>query len=294
MSPKVVELLVGDTPLRLTGAHETYLDGVAATRQWGDTPLMRRIKSLPAGATYLDVGANIGLTAITAAVARPDLRIIAFEPVPSNANLLEQNVRANGISNCAVVHSAVGSEQGHLTMSDNGPWSVVSAGGVRVPVTTLDAYCAEHLAGVKIDLIKIDVEGYEPNVLANAQETIARWHPIVFMEFNAWVLVLAGTNPLAFARVLWEAFDVESDVGVPLADPARFAHDNMVLHGCVEDIVLRLRSPAALAAIGAVNQRATEIALRAEIDALRRSTSWRVTAPVRCAKTFLMRVGVYR
>jgi FkbM family methyltransferase len=216
--------------------------------------------------------------------------------VPLNANLLEQNVKANMIENCNVVRSAEGNDTGYLTTSDNGPWSVVhtgragvgafgDTGAVQVPVTTLDAYCFEHLPNSTIDLIKIDVEGYEPHALAGAQTTIARWSPMIFMEFNSWCLILSGRNPLVFAQALWEAFSVESDSGVTLPDPIGFTHDNMVRHGCVEDIILRLRSPSALAFIDASD----DIALHSEIDALRRSTSWRVTAPLRFIKSLLVR-----
>lgn len=292
MSLKTVELFVGDRGLTLTGAHLAYLDGIDAVRQWGDTPLMRLINRLPVGSTYLDIGANIGLTAIAGAIARPDLCVVAFEPVPSNADLLDRNVRANEAVNCTVVRSAVGESPGQLTMNNNGPWSVVDVGGagaVHVPVTTLDAYCIEHLPDTKIDLIKIDVEGYEPNVLAGGRGTIARWSPVIFMEFNSWTLLLAGRSPLVFAQAIWEAFQVESDSGTRLLDPVAFTHDNMVRHGCVEDIILRLRSPSALSLIATSDSRAAEIALRVEIGALRHSTSWRITAPLRFAKSLLAR-----
>jgi FkbM family methyltransferase len=306
LSQKTVELLVGQHRLTLTGAHETYLDDIAGSQQWGETPLMHLVKELPQGATFIDAGANIGLTAITAAIARPDLRIIAFEPVPSNADLLAQNVQANMIKNCKVVPSAVGDATTSLTMSDNGPWSVVHTGDtgpLHVPVTTLDAYCREHLPNTKIDLIKIDVEGYEPSALAGAQNTISRWAPVIFMEFNSWALILGGRNPLGFAQSLWEAFSVESASGVAASDPVVFVHDNMVRHGCVEDIILHLRSPSALSLIATSEDHVTDIALRSkdtalrskvdalqrEIDGLRRSTSWRLTAPLRFAKSLLMR-----
>lgn len=295
MQPKTIELLAGSRLLTLTGAHETYLDGVAAARQWGDTPLMRLIKKLPVGATYLDIGANIGLTTITAAALRPDIQITAFEPVPSNADFLDQNIRANGITNCRVVRSAVGHATGDVTMTDNGPWSTVDpsfGGAIEAPVTTLDDYCADHLHDVEINLIKIDVEGYEPQALVGARLTITQWKPPIFMEFNSWTLTLVGHNPVAFACEIWEAFEVQSDGGVSLTSPVGLAHDNMVQHGCVEDVILRLRSASALLAIatpsprGFVIQRQTEIecmALRAEIQALQRSTSWRLTAPLRAA-----------
>ena len=182
MDVRTGQFLVGDRRVTLIG-NSVYLDSLVDVQQLGDLPLMRLIKNLPSGATYLDIGANIGLTAIAGAVARPDLRVVAFEPVPSNTDLLDRNVRANEIANCTVIHSALAEREGQLTMSDDGPWSVVDisgSGAVHAPVTTLDKYCNWHMGGRRIDLIKIDVEGYEPNVLAGARETITRWSPIIF------------------------------------------------------------------------------------------------------------------
>jgi FkbM family methyltransferase len=273
MNLKTVELYADGHRLTLHGAHPAYLDSIMRGRQWSNsllmrlvrkfpigrqwnnTPLLNLVKQLPVGATYLDVGANIGLTGITGAAVRPDINVVAFEPVASNADLLAQNIRANKIANCTVVRSAVGDVERQLTMSDNGPWSVVDAAGagaVQVPATTLDAWCRDHLPNTKIDLIKIDVEGYEPSVLAGAQQTISRWSPVIFMEFNAWTLVLGGHNPLVFAQAIWQAFHVESEAGVALADPVAFTHENMVRRGCVDDIVLRLCSPPALAGIASI------------------------------------------
>lgn len=173
-------------------------------------PLANLIKCLPPGSTCLDVGANIGLTTIATAVGNPNIRVIAFEPVPSNAALLAQNIQTNGIENCTIVNTAVGDHVGRVSINDNGPWSIVGGGSVEVPMTTLDTYCAEQLPGTRIDFIKIDVEGYEPNVLAGAAQILAQWRPIIFMEFNAWTLALLGHSPVAVATRIWSAFDVQS------------------------------------------------------------------------------------
>jgi FkbM family methyltransferase len=270
-----IEITLGDRQLSLTGDKERYLDEVKAI-DWSNDPLVALAKKLPAGATCLDVGANIGLTTLIMAASCPQHRFFAFEPLPSNVVLLEKNLRDNAITNCTVVPAAVGDEQAHVTISDDGPWShITDYKGAIVPLTTLDRYCAQHLPSAPIHLIKIDVEGYEPNVLAGAEEIIQKWSPELFMEFNSWTLLLQGYNPLAFAEFLWNAFEVQGAHGGRWNSVMGFCYDNIVQHHCVDDLVMR-RAPGAAMRPAA--------AFKYDANAQKVSTSWRVTAPLRALK----------
>ncbi len=97
----------------------------------------------------------------------------------------------------------------------------------------------ENLNGIRIDLIKIDVEGYEPNVLSGASNIIDRWRPIIFLEFNSWTLLLQSFNPLFFAEALFKSFDIEYRDGTRPANPHALVHDNIISHGCITDLVMR-------------------------------------------------------
>jgi FkbM family methyltransferase len=72
--------------------------------------------------------------------------------------------------------------------------------GARVPVTTIDHFCAEH--DIEPDLIKIDVDGYEGKVLRGASETLARNRPLVLLELHREKLMPAGETRQGAVAVL--------------------------------------------------------------------------------------------
>ncbi len=240
MAERVVGFRVGARRLTLRGAHDPYLDPIAG-RDFASDPLARLAGALPPEATILDVGANVGLTTLILATICPRARIVAFEPMAENVRLLERNLRENGVGTCTVVGAAVGDGAGTVAMTADGPWSLVSAAGAAVPLVTLDDWCARSLPEARIELVKIDVEGYEPNVLAGARALVRRWNPTILLEFNSWTLLLQGHNPLAFAAFLWSAFAVSGAGGEAFSDAREFVFGNLMERRCVDDLVLRPR-----------------------------------------------------
>ncbi len=208
--------------------------------------LVERVSTLPDGAVILDVGANIGLSAIAMALARPDARVIAFEPNPVTYRSLRQNVAA--FSNIEAVQAAASDRRTvlHFHASQYAAGShVVGAGHIQaeiptveVQAVTLDQVVAER--GIEPCFIKIDVEGHEPEALAGAAWVVERFRPFIYMEFNAWTLnAFAGHSPAAVVQAIWDRFDVE---GYP--EPLAFLHENLVQNGCVSNITLRLKPDA--------------------------------------------------
>lgn len=126
------------------------------------------------GDLFVDVGANIGVYTVMASGVR-DARTIAIEPVPTTARAFEDNVAINQIaSRVTIFNGGLGSREGELRFtSDRGSKNRVVVGDERgetlaVPIKTLDSL----LDGEDPFLIKIDVEGYEMEVLAGAETTL--------------------------------------------------------------------------------------------------------------------------
>jgi FkbM family methyltransferase len=291
-------------PIRMTGNPDdpyfSSIENIAAAETpfiaWAD-------RHLPRDATMLDAGGNIGLTALILATLRPSGQVHVFEASPENARLLRRNLEMNLVRNCIVVEAALGDAPGRIALAGSGAAvHVLSAAQPTddlqsVPMITLDDYAREH--GLpRVDLIKRDVEGYEPAVLAGAAGLIARDAPPIYMEFNAWCLPYAhGFDAFAFAHALWDAFEVLQIDGDGNAaaggDVTAFLHNTIVSKGAVADLLLRPRPGCKVPDMnfhlrdgsGWALQRMRQ--LEQELSAMRSSTSWRITAPLRAVRRFL-------
>ena len=147
-----------------------------------------------AAPVVIDVGSNIGLHIVAWAEAVPALTGYAFEPVASNRKLLEANLRQHELlGRVHVEASALGLATGSVVLheTDDAAYSSVLETGQRnivasydVPVTTVDDYITAN-AIERLDMLKIDVEGYEDAVLEGAQRTIGAHRPHLFVEISA-------------------------------------------------------------------------------------------------------------
>jgi FkbM family methyltransferase len=234
-------ITAGGRKLTMRGTVPIYLEW---HQNWGadHSAIYATAKDLPSGSTVIDVGANIGMMTCSLAVQRPELKIIAIEPVPDNVECLRRNVTDNGITNVEIIHAAASDKPGTVRVNINGPWSaVLEHGEVSVPAVSLDQFADKN-----VSYVKIDVEGWEPYVLAGGRKLLAKLRPQVFMEWNTWSLLLAHHDPISFAREVWKAFDVteayfsEKPQGAPKSD-IDIVCDNITKHGSVSDLLMRPR-----------------------------------------------------
>jgi FkbM family methyltransferase len=135
------------------------------------------------GELCVDVGAHLGNhTVFFAKIC--GMRVLAFEPQPDIYEILRRNVELNGVDEQVTTFNlALGEADGRGTLTRALPHNTGSArlrldeaGSIRV--ATLD----EHVGDRKVSLIKIDVEGFELEVLKGAERTIARDMPIICAE----------------------------------------------------------------------------------------------------------------
>jgi FkbM family methyltransferase len=183
-----------------------------ALTQW----LIDRYGGEPAHASpprlFVDIGANIGyFSALLARLAGPQGRVIAFEPEPANQSMLRQNLALNQLANVRLEPVALGAENGSAVLhrykaSNRGRHSLVAAAGadsIEVPVRRLD----DLLPGdERIDLMKIDVEGYEPYALAGAERALARTE-VLAIEFSPDLIRRTTVDPGEFLHRLAAGFD---------------------------------------------------------------------------------------
>lgn len=140
----------------------------------------------------LDVGANTGVFALLACAANPRGRVIAFEPVPQVYRKLAENIQINAwgdrcVARPEAVSNFIGKTQFHIPTEDVPTSGSLNTEGFRhfkgelveVPVTTLDAVCPP---GQRVDLMKIDVEGFEHLALDGARRVLAESAPTLILE----------------------------------------------------------------------------------------------------------------
>jgi FkbM family methyltransferase len=148
---------------------------------------------LEPGDVFVDIGANIGLMSIFASkCVGATGHVHAFEALPKTALILEENMQINAVKNSTIHGFALGASKGTATIYENmqvnrgGASLVVNDGseGTQISVETMDEVYPKT---TPIDMMKIDVEGYEPMVLEGAKNTLFRCRPIVIIEVSSAV-----------------------------------------------------------------------------------------------------------
>jgi FkbM family methyltransferase len=137
---------------------------------------------LAPGATFVDVGANKGDFSVLAATLVGDAgRVLAFEPEPENCRWIERTLALNERRNVRLFPLALGDRDGEAVLQlsrQSGAHTLVpglpgrAEGELRVPTRTLDGLLAE-LGTPRVDVLKLDVEGFELPVLRGASRTLA-------------------------------------------------------------------------------------------------------------------------
>lgn len=155
----------------------------------------------PKGSTFVDVGANIGTTSVTALRAGFG-RAVALEPSPQNVELLRLNALLNGVADeieifAAAVSDQPGEVQLQLSSTNWGDHRVVAASSpdgdaVTVQAVTLDQLVMDGtIRPEEVGLLWIDVQGYEGHVVAGAARLLEH-RPATVLELWPEGLSAAG------------------------------------------------------------------------------------------------------
>jgi FkbM family methyltransferase len=143
---------------------------------------------------FIDIGANIGHHSLF--MSGYCDQVHAYEPYEPVRRQLDLKIRHNNIQNIYVHKVGLGQEDSELDffapISDNtGTGSFISTHDInnnkffgKLQIVNADNHIA-NLGLDHIDLVKMDVEGFEKNVLLGMKETFRKYRPILFMEFSA-------------------------------------------------------------------------------------------------------------
>lgn len=138
----------------------------------------------------VDVGANIGAIALPFAAERADWRVVAVEAHRGLAGFLAANTLLNRLENVEVVQAAAGPAKaigefptGGLSGTGNfGTFSLCEPTAADREIAPTLVLPLDELAPAETRLVKIDVEGYEPEVLRGAQRLLHEIQPVWFVE----------------------------------------------------------------------------------------------------------------
>ena len=140
---------------------------------------------------FIDIGANFGLYTLYASrIIKDKGQIISFEPFSQNYNALSRNATLNNLTHVCLEKIAIGEQadtihlyydeqEQNLGMASAKP--VENGIKEEVPVTSLDLYLKDKSLS-KIDLIKIDIEGFEFAALRGMKETLEAYSPALLIE----------------------------------------------------------------------------------------------------------------
>src|SRR5450755_2726765 len=207
------------------------------------------------GDWVLDIGANIGFVSLVMSMLSPKGNVFAFEPAHVTRGILEKNVKLNERHNISISDAALSDSDGSSTLNyrqSNCSGSFVSESAAfedldnlmkdRIRLSRLDDEY-ESLGVTSCSLMKIDIEGHEPNFLRGASVFIKKFEPLAVMEANHFCLnVINRTSLPEFIELTFEnfpyvfAFQESNYFELHDADSRwRFFHENSV-HNAYQNV----------------------------------------------------------
>ncbi len=170
---------------------KSYVEWCVFSMAEYETELARLIRSqVNEGNVCLDIGANIGIQSLRMAQETTQTgKVIAFEPVNSLRERLEKNLALNRTTQVEVLPYALSDFSGTSTMninpqdSNQGTAALSENGNTEIQVRKGDDLLKE-MNIERLDFIKIDVEGFEYQVLTGLKESIKRFRPSIVFEYD--------------------------------------------------------------------------------------------------------------
>ena len=183
------------------------------------------------GDTAVDIGANIGVHALTMAkIVGPSGRVVCFEPLPHLASILDRTLRLNGFGEWSQVICSAADSAAEVTMhrAPHSPLSSLYSIPEECTSLTVKAVALDdHFApGERVDLVKIDMKGTEP-LIYKGMSRVLRENPEIelILKWSASHFVRSNQSPELF----WES--IRNDGFKPLRIAAERPGQLLALQG---------------------------------------------------------------
>lgn len=184
----------------------------------------------------IDVGANFGYySLLCSSLVGEKGHVFAFEPSVRFRSRLEEHIKINNRHNITVVDRGLSDKEATLHLflgGDSASFHWVGnsepLGAENVTLTTLDEFVRLHSLA-RLDFVKVDIDGHEPQFLDGARETLMTYRPIILMEFMQLALMKAGSGVQDLAKRLKDmGYLIQSEQSkVPFKDQREFLVQTM-------------------------------------------------------------------
>lgn len=163
----------------------------------------------PNPSTIIDVGANMGEISLRFAQQYPNAHIFSFEPHPFTFQKLQTNCSRNSFKNLTLLNLGLGSQKGEVHFEErasgnlgmNRVTSDREKSAHQIKVVPLDLFFEENKLS-SLSIIKIDVEGYEHEVLKGASNVLSQYKPLLFIELDNDNLIEQGTSAIDLVKFI--------------------------------------------------------------------------------------------
>jgi FkbM family methyltransferase len=166
-------------------------------------PLATKVMSdeLSRGMVVVDIGSNIGYyVTLESKMVKSEGRVVAVEPDPINFSYLLKNITLNGLNNVTVVNKAITDRDGTVKfirrrrsnlskVLENDQDLAFSdiTNIIQVQAVTLDNLI-EQLGLERLDLIRMDIEGYEAQIINASENILKKYSPDLFIEIHQFLI----------------------------------------------------------------------------------------------------------
>jgi len=154
----------------------------------------------------IEIGANIGYYVLVESKIAKKGKIFALEPMSFSRKLLTMNVKLNNVENVEIYPFAIGDQNKE---QDFYTYTKINVSGFnlkphenlvstkKVKIMTLDNFIEKYLGDARPDVLRMDVEGFEYNVIKGAMNTIKNCNKLrIFMEIHPHILSQEQLNEL--------------------------------------------------------------------------------------------------